>query len=72
MVAMAKHLTKISKFGGQYRLTIPVLLIDEMKWKDVEYVFLERVNKDDIMIRRFIDGESLRTKRKEHRHGSDR
>jgi len=71
MVAMAKHLTKISKFGGQYRLTIPVLLIDEMKWKDVEYVFLERINKDDIMIRRFIDGESLRTERKTDPDGQD-
>jgi len=69
---MAKHLTKISKFGGQYRLTIPKLLIDEMKWKDVEYVFLELHGKDDIMIRRFIDGESLGIERKKDRPGSDR
>jgi len=69
---MPKHLSKISSFGGQYRLTIPKLLIKEMKWKGVEYVFLERLGKDDIMIRRFIDGESLRTERKKDRDGADR
>lgn len=72
MVAMPKHLTKISKFGGQYRLTIPKLLIDEAKWKDVEYVFLERHGKYDVMIRRFIDGESLRTDSKATPDGEDR
>ena len=71
MVAMPKHLTKISKFGGQYRLTIPKALIDEIKWQGVEYVFLERLAKDDIMIRRFIDGESLGIERKKRRDGSD-
>lgn len=60
MVAMPKHLTKISKFGGQHRVTIPRLLINEMKWQGVVYVFLERHGTDDIIIRRFIDGESLR------------
>jgi len=71
MVAMPKHLTKISKFGGQYRLTIPKLLIGEMKWGSVVYVFLEPHGKDDIMIRRFIDGESLRTDRKADPDGQD-
>jgi len=70
-VPMPKHLTKISKFGGQYRLTIPKLLVEELKWKGVEYVFLERHGSRDIRIRRFIDGESLRTERKKDRPGSD-
>ena len=68
---MPKHLTKISKFGGQHRLTIPKLLIDEMKWKGVEYVFLEPHGKYDVLIRRFIDGESLRTDRKADPDGKD-
>jgi len=68
---MPKHLSKISSFGGQHRLTIPKLLIEEMKWKGVEYVFLERLGKDDIMIRRFIDGESLKTNSKADPDGQD-
>ena len=68
---MAKHLTKISKFGGQYRVTIPKLLIEELEWKGVEYVILQPDMHRTIRIRRFIDGESLRTKRKKDRPGSD-
>jgi len=71
MVAMPKHLTKISKFGGQYRLTIPKLLINEMDWKGVDYVILEGLGKKSIMIRRFIDGESLRSDRKADPDGQD-
>lgn len=71
MAPMPKHLTKISKFGGQHRLTIPRLLIKEMKWQGVVYVFLERQGTDDIIIRRFIDGESLRLSREKDRHRTD-
>lgn len=61
---MPKHLSKISKFGGQYRLTIPKLLMEEIKWQDVEFVMLDRIGRDDVRIRRFIDGESLRAQGK--------
>ena len=69
---MAKHLTKISKFGGQFRLTIPKGLIEECKWQGVEFMILERMGHDEIKLRRFVDAESLGIERKEHRHGSDR
>lgn len=69
--AMAKHLAKLSKFGGQFRLTLPKLLIDEIEWHDVEYVILYKLETSEIRIRRFVDGESLRTERKEDRPGSD-
>ena len=72
MAAMPKHLSKISKFGGQYRLTIPKLLIEEMKWQDVEFVVMVDEGGGLLAVRRFIDAESLRAERKEHRHGSDR
>lgn len=58
---MPKHFTKLSKFGGQYRLTIPKALIEEMKWQDVEFVIMELASPKAFYVRRFIDGESLRT-----------
>ena len=71
MGVMPKYLTKISKFGGQYRLTIPKLLVKEMKWQDVEFVYLVDEGGGLLAVRRFIDGESLGIERKKHRDGSD-
>lgn len=69
---MPKHLTKISKFGGQYRLTIPKGLIQEMDWQDVEFVLMDKVGHGALRIRRFIDGQSLKSKAAGHKAGCDR
>jgi len=69
--AMPKYLSKISKFGGQYRLTIPKLLVEEIKWQDVDYVIVESCMGLDFRVRRFIDGESLKTDRKADPDGQD-
>ena len=69
--AMPKYLTKISKFGGQYRLTIPKGMIEEINWQDVEYVILESYMGLAIRVRRFIDAESLGIKSERDRTGSD-
>lgn len=69
---MPKYIAKLSKFGGQYRITIPRLLVEECKWEDVEFVILSRVTYEEIKMRRFVDGESLGIKRKTDRPGSDR
>lgn len=58
---MAKYLTKLSKFGGQFRVTIPKGLIEEADWRDVEFVILEWSGLNSIFIRRFIDAESLKS-----------
>ena len=68
---MPKHLTKVSKFGGQYRLTIPKALINEMEWQDVEFVIMEDEGGGLMSVRRFMDEESLGVKRKKHSTGSD-
>ena len=68
---MPKHLVKLSRFGDQYRLTIPKMLIQQMEWEDVEFVILYPLESGSIEIGRFIDGESLGAKRKEDRPGSD-
>lgn len=69
---MPKFLAKLSKFGGQYRLTIPRQLIKEMAWEKVEYMTLGPQIDDAVIIRRFIDSESLKTKDERDRTGSDR
>jgi len=71
MGAMPKFIAKLSKFGGQYRITLPRGLVDECKWHGVEFIILSRITDDEIKIRRFIDRESLGIERKEHRNGSD-
>ena len=58
---MPKHLTKLSKFGGQFRITIPRALIVEMGWQDVEFVIMQSASPKAFYVRRFIDGETLRT-----------
>lgn len=68
---MPKYLTKISKFGGQYRLTIPKGLIKEMEWQDVEFVLMDNVGQGALRIRRFVDGKDLKAKVTRHQTGSD-
>jgi len=59
---MPKYFTKLSKSGGQNRLTIPKALIEELSWQDVEFVIMDNIGGGTLRIRRFIDGESLRPK----------
>jgi len=68
---MPKYLAKLSKFGGQYRLTLPRLLIEELVWDDVEYITLGPQIDNSIIVRRFIDAESLGVKGKRDRAGKD-
>lgn len=68
---MPKHIAKLNKFGGQYRLTIPRLLVEECGWHDVEFVILYPLQSGSIEIGRFVDGESLKAKDARDRPGSD-
>jgi len=69
--AMPKFLGKLSRFGGQYRLTLPRLLVEQVAWEDVEYVVLRGLIDRSIVIKEFIDGESLGINREKDRAGSD-
>lgn len=68
---MPKYLTKISKFGGQYRITIPKALVEELNWHDVDFVIMEHICYEFIRIRRFIDGESLKASGQALKDGLD-
>lgn len=68
---MPKFLAKLSKFGGQYRVTLPKDLIGWCAWFEVEYVILDPQDDNSIVIKEFIDEESLGVDRKRDRGGSD-
>lgn len=68
---MPKYLCKVSHHMGQFRITVPKLLVESMGWGDVEYVVLKHFHMDSFIARRFVDGESLKSDDPEDRPGSD-
>ena len=57
---MAKWVCKVTKSGGQHRLTIPKGLIKESGWVDIRFVTIEWIGSAAFIMRRLIDGESLK------------
>ena len=57
---MEKHLVKVSLAGKNFRVNIPRKLIMMKCWFDVNYVLVEDGGPDKIIIRRFVDGKSLK------------
>ena len=55
-----KHLVKVSWHKNQCRVTLPKSLVDEMQWRKVDYVIIEGIRPDGILVRRFVDVESLK------------
>ena len=68
---MAKWVAKLSWSLGQCRLTIPKGLIKDRDWPDVKFVILEPQGGEEIRIRRFIDGESLKNEDSGNKPGAD-
>ena len=57
---MPKWICKVTRSGAQHRLTLPRGLLKDMRWDDVRVVTLQTKGETGILIRRFIDGESLK------------
>ena len=57
---MAKHILKVNKAKGVFRLVLPRKLVLLKRWDDVEYVLADDHMPGQIIIRRFIDGEALK------------
>jgi len=71
MPVMPKYICKVSHHHGQFRITIPKLLVEEVGWEDVEFIIPERLGQDEIWIRRFVNGESLKSNHSNDSAGSD-
>lgn len=59
---MKKVIVKVDRRDVSFRVTIPRKIILYKQWEDVEYMLLEESGPDVIVLRRFVDGEALRTK----------
>jgi len=61
-----RHIVKLQRHQGLIRINLPKLLCDELDYEKVDYIILEPVGRTQIMIRRFIDGETGKGKSKRH------
>lgn len=61
---MPRYICKVSQFQDQCRITIPKALVKEMSWEDVTILELRPLSLNYVSMRRFVNGESLRTKLK--------
>lgn len=58
---MAKHVVKVDKSNGAFRIVIPSKIILKKMWCDVTHVLVEDHWGDKFLIRRLIDGKALKT-----------
>lgn len=63
---MRKTLARIDPNRQSFQILIPKRVVLYKMWSDVEYVMIEDAGPDKLLIRRFIDGESLETDDKAH------
>lgn len=56
---MAKYVAKITHHGGQCKLSIPKALADLKGLHKAKYIILDDSPEGGILLRRFLDGESL-------------
>ncbi len=59
-IPMEKFIRSVRKDSGAFRVSIPNKLIRLKLWGDVKYVLIEDAGPDKIIIRRLIDGKSLK------------
>jgi len=57
---MEKFIRTVQKESGSFRLVIPRKIVLSKRWGDVKYVLVEDGGLDTIIIRRFVDGKSLK------------
>lgn len=55
-----RHIVKVEQKNGSFRIVIPRSLIQEKRWHNVRYVFVEPDITDSFTLRRFIDEEKNR------------
>lgn len=68
---MPKYICKVSRHMGQFRITIPKALVSSVQWGDVDYVIIKEFTLDALTVRRFDDGESLKSNHADDRTRSD-
>lgn len=54
---MPKHIVKVSGGKSSFRIVIPLKIVEEMGWDDLEYVVVKKTGPDFLTIRRLFDDE---------------
>lgn len=57
---MEKFIRSVRHDVGAFRISLPRKLVMLKRWGDVSHVLIEDAGKDCIIIRRLIDGKSLK------------
>ena len=68
---MARWICKVSRSGESIRVTLPKSLVQEAGWRYVNFVRLEITKDLDIIMRGFVDGESIKAEGEADRAGVD-
>ena len=55
------HIRKVDHRQGQFRVVIPSSIVLRRMWSKVEYVVIDDVDPETIMIRRLVYGETKET-----------
>ena len=50
----------VSPSAGQFRITLPLKLIESRGWEGIRYILLEDNHPDGVLMRGFIDEEALK------------
>ena len=57
---MAKHIIRVGHIDTCFRIVIPRAVISARRWEDVDYLLVDDRDPNKLVLRRFLDGESLR------------
>jgi len=55
------HIRKVDKRQGIFRIVVPHQIVMRRMWKDVDYVIIDDVDADTVMVRRLVYGEKGKT-----------
>jgi len=58
---MAKHIVKVDKSKGNFRVNIPKTIIKNWSWENVNYVILDDTNDMYLLLRRLVYDTAYQT-----------
>lgn len=55
-VLQIMHIRKVDKRQGMFRIVVPHQIVSRRMWNDVEYVIIDDVDPETVMVRRLVNG----------------
>lgn len=69
---MARHVVKVSRSGGQFRITVPKCLVRQLRWQSADYVEFRRLCGYRLELRRLRNGKKVESGLQDYKAGADR